>query len=93
MGDETVLAQRSSAITGSKSILPDGQGTQDTEDALDRDNSYQQKVNDSEVEVPHKGPTAKIPDPNDRQGANVEEHNDSMKKQYDIGKAGKKWAH
>jgi len=41
MGDKTVVVQLSGAITFPKSILPDGQGAHDTEDALGCDNSHQ----------------------------------------------------
>ena len=93
MGDETVWVHWSGAITCPKSILPDGQGTHDTEDALACDNSNQEQVNDSEVEVTYKGPTAKIPDPNDRHGSNIKQHHDCLQDQYDIARAAKKWTH
>jgi len=93
MGDETVWVQWSGVITCPKSILPDGQGTHDTENALDCDNSHQEQVNDSEVEVTYKGPAAKMPDPNDRHGSDIKQHHHCVQDQYDIGSAGKEWTH
>ena len=93
MGDETLWVHRSGAIICPKSILPDSQGTHDTEDALGGDNSNQEQVNDSEVEVTDKGPTAKIPEPNDRHGSNIKQHHDRVQDQYDIAQAGKRWTH
>jgi hypothetical protein len=65
--------QCSGAITCAKCILPVGQGTDDAEDALGGDNSNQEKVNNSEVEIADKGPTPKMPNPNDRQGPEIKE--------------------
>ena len=93
MGDEANLLLWSSASSCPKSILPVGQGTHDAKNALGGNNSNQEQVNDSEVEVTDKGPTAKMPDPNQRQGSEIKQHHAHVQNQYYISQTGRKRTH
>jgi hypothetical protein len=93
MGDEAVLVHWSCGDTWPKSIFPDCQRTHYTEYALNCDNANQEQVNHSEVEIAYKFPTTKEPNPNNRNGSEIEQHHYYVQDQYDIGQTEKKWTH
>ncbi len=90
VGDEPVLRPWPGAIAGPQRILPDGQRAPDAEHALETDDANENKVKEPEIEVSHKGPAAKMADPDDRQGADIEHHNEGVQDEDDISQAGRK---
>jgi hypothetical protein len=93
MGDEAVLVHWSCGITPPKRIFPDCQRTHYAEYALNFDNANQEQVNHAKVEIAYKFPTTKEPNPNNRDGCEIEQHHDYVQDQYDIGQAGEQETH
>lgn len=81
VGDETILVH----WFGAKGLFPSRQGAPNAKQAFGCDNGNEQQVNYSEVEVPYKPPPAKIPNPDDWQCPDVEEHHDSVEDQNCVG--------